>query len=552
MKDTGLKTPSEITAESSVNAGVATAPGPYIKHIFISWLLFSLLFWIAAYNKPFHVDEFFSWIYAERSSFSEIILLKEFGIGHPPLFHLIQKTVQTVLPDYHPLQVRLANYFIGSIFIVTLLKSFSSYRTSPIFFYAVACSAAVLDTFVFSRMWGLVCCMSLMLLLSGESYRSNRCSSRLAVFTGCFVLGILADYNFIVLLPYVLIVLGVKTRRMILTIAGLLITGTAASVLIAAVRGGFSSQTLFAPASSVLHIFHETGLVIFRFWFEEPYLLSLLAVTISMWMIIRRRNTSEAAGKDAKMSSFLFYMPAPLIAIIFDVAVRSDLLRLQYAVVILILVAAMAIIIGRRELSALWESLSNPLTAAIICACMIVLLANIFFWRNLVDTRFLIILLPFFLILLYQKLPAFLSITPSIVLIISGLLYVSSCAVSDEFPPPAPGADKPVVFQNAHSVSNYYLRADPSSSRMFYIIDTSDFSKHCRTCLLKSDKINFDKWEAFRFIGRMNFPPDNMIPAQFALSASLNASHTYIDEIQFRHLRPIPISQYVMHEYRRL
>jgi len=48
-----------------------------LKYIFILWVIFSSVYWIAAYNKPFYADEFYSWVYAERCTFKEIILLKE-------------------------------------------------------------------------------------------------------------------------------------------------------------------------------------------------------------------------------------------------------------------------------------------------------------------------------------------------------------------------------------------------------------------------------------------------------------------------------------------
>ena len=48
------------------------------KYFLISWIIFTAFYFTAAYNKPFHVDEFYSWVYAERCTFKEIILLTDF------------------------------------------------------------------------------------------------------------------------------------------------------------------------------------------------------------------------------------------------------------------------------------------------------------------------------------------------------------------------------------------------------------------------------------------------------------------------------------------
>ena len=93
-----------------------------IKHILVSLVIFSSLYWFAAYYKPFHVDEFYSWVYASRCTFKEIFMSKDTGIGHQPLYHIIQKLVQTLFQPYHFSHVRLANYLIGSLFVAIFVS----------------------------------------------------------------------------------------------------------------------------------------------------------------------------------------------------------------------------------------------------------------------------------------------------------------------------------------------------------------------------------------------------------------------------------------------
>ena len=120
------------TVMPQIQSTATTNTADRLKHILIAWILFSTVYWIAAYNKPYHVDEFYSWVYAERCTFKDIFLLKEFGIGHPPLFHLVQKSVQSLFPTYHPAQVRLANYLFGSVFVMLLVSMLSHYRNIPV------------------------------------------------------------------------------------------------------------------------------------------------------------------------------------------------------------------------------------------------------------------------------------------------------------------------------------------------------------------------------------------------------------------------------------
>ena len=176
-------------------------------YLILPWIVFSIFYWVAAYFKPFNVDEFFSWVYAERCSFWEIITLRDTGIGHPPLFHLLQKTVQVCFSVYHPLQVRLVNYVVGSVFIILLSRILKREQAVPGFFLAVASSACVLNVFVFSRMWGLVCLASLLLVWSGEKYVKARTRKNAIVFGIVAIFGFVSDYGFVLLIPYMIIVI---------------------------------------------------------------------------------------------------------------------------------------------------------------------------------------------------------------------------------------------------------------------------------------------------------------------------------------------------------
>ena len=119
-----------------------------LKYILIPWFLFTILYWTASLYKGFHIDEFFSWVYTQRSSVTEIFQLKDFGIGHPPIYHFLQKIIQTIFTNYHPFQVRVINYLVGSFFIVLLIRLVSKHRENLLFLYSLCFYATILDIFL--------------------------------------------------------------------------------------------------------------------------------------------------------------------------------------------------------------------------------------------------------------------------------------------------------------------------------------------------------------------------------------------------------------------
>ena len=165
-------------------------------HIAAAWVLFSIAYWFAAFHKPVHVDEFYSWVYAERCSFAGILSLADHGIGHPPLYHVLQKMAAILLPHSFPISLRIVNYIAGSIFIILFVRLLLLQRHLPVFCYGAACSAIILNAFLFSRMYGLVLLFSLLFYWFGEKYYERANLKNAALLLSVFTLGMYADYNF--------------------------------------------------------------------------------------------------------------------------------------------------------------------------------------------------------------------------------------------------------------------------------------------------------------------------------------------------------------------
>ena len=250
-----------------------------------SLVVFTLFYWSAAYFKPFHVDEFFSWVYAERCTLTEILFLKDFGIGHPPLFHLLQKVVIELFPAFHFLQVRLVNFVVGAIFVSFIVIILSKHGRLGIYPVSIACSASVINLFVFSRMWGLVCLSSLLLLWAGEMYVCTDGARYFAGMVMAFAFGFISDYNFVLMVPYLGFVFG--NRRSSLNpykiMYAVLVPALLLSVLLKAWIDKDARYIFYYFASSITKVIFEAANMMINFWFFEPFMLAVLVLAATAY-----------------------------------------------------------------------------------------------------------------------------------------------------------------------------------------------------------------------------------------------------------------------------
>ena len=105
-------------------------------------------------------------------------MLKEFGIGHPPLYHLLQKLVQNFIPFYHPAVVRLVKYLLGQFWWWRRRFIFSSVAL-PRYFVTGSPVFSNSQCIYISWMYGLILLVSLLLVMAGEKYLQNFQSQRI-------------------------------------------------------------------------------------------------------------------------------------------------------------------------------------------------------------------------------------------------------------------------------------------------------------------------------------------------------------------------------------
>ncbi|HRZ26465.1 MAG TPA: glycosyltransferase family 39 protein, partial [Spirochaetota bacterium] len=248
-------------------------------YLFLMLLVFSLMYWHAAWNKPFHVDEFYSWVYSYRCTFSEIMMMKDAGIGHPPLYHLLQKVVQTLCTDYHFLQVRLVNYIAAIFYIVSLAVIIYRSRKSYLLCLGVCLSATVFELFLFSRMYGVLSLMALWAYILAEKYINTGNNKYMLLLLLVVVAGFFSDYNFVLVVPCVVISLLWRARHggkiivsCFVLAAVLLISASLYRIVHSGVQTVWGAMRF--TASDTARALLETAYLILNFSFKELIALS--------------------------------------------------------------------------------------------------------------------------------------------------------------------------------------------------------------------------------------------------------------------------------------
>ncbi len=495
-----------------------------LRHVFFSWLIFSVFYIFSAYHKPFHVDEFYSWVYTERCSWEDILSLRvQHGIGHPPLYHLLQKLVQTVLHPYHYLHVRLANYLIGSLFIVLFVRFILKQKYIPFFCYGLAGSATILEIFIFSRMWGLICLSSFLLMWAGEEYFKSQKRRYLLLFFGSCVLGFSSDYSFIVLSLYFVIILFWRRFYLVylvyLYFIILFISLFTVLYRVAMTQEASFAFLLFYQIRDLGLLFLKTINVLFNFWFVELILISVLIFGILTVLEIFRRNNLKDCNLNilAKYFSFLISFCLDKLKHIFD-------LNRDY----------------------------NRVLLTVIGSWLIVLTFNPVFWTGIIRKRFLTILCPFLLLIIIRNYHKNALHVLTVILFCSGLIFASSNRVAGVYPPPSFTEDIPIIYQNEWAYATQYLRRPKRLPQNEFLADFSSFDMRCRLCTMGTNNIPFEQYNLLWVVWSNRSDPDKFMPADFARTREGLANLTWLDKLQFKYLTPLPKTQYLVFKYRKI
>jgi len=520
-----------------------------ILHLLFPCIIFTLFYWNAALSKPFHVDELFSWVYAERCSIQEILTLKDSGIGHPPFYHLIQKTIQIIFTEYHPYHIRIANYFIGLGFLIILIRFLQKYRSVPIFYCGLASSACILNIFVFSRMWGLVCLFSILFISIGESYLEKN-SNKLPLFLIIGILGITADYNFILLIPYMATVYLAKKRISISKnqLAGLVIIFMIAMFAISAIKYNLN-YAVYYSISSIPRMAFQTGNMIFKFLYVEPFLIAILCVClIYLFNWIRDRNDKERCSGQLTIAVLL-----TTILIIVHILIRYNDVEVRYLSLIIIgscVFLAYRIFMMDSEGDTL-ENENRRFAISIIFGILLLLSINPVMWTDVREGRFVAILLPLIIVIIYRSHRIYIINILSVIFLLSGILYSHSYAVGTFQPAPGNMGKNNFIYQNIITYSDQYLRYDKQKGREGYLIEMAPFDYSCRVCRLGKSNIEYENYQSVIIVGLDNFIAEGTLKRDFMLKDKKNIEMAEIDRIQNQYFTPILYQKMAIYEYSR-
>ncbi len=513
-------------------------------------VVFSIFYWVAALYKGFHVDEFYSWVYAERSSFLEILTLHDSGIGHPPLFHLGQKTIQSLFSCHHPFQVRLLNYIVGSLFIIFLASLLNQKNANRFFIFSLSVSAAILNTFVLARMWGMVCLASLFMLWAAERYLRQETYLNFALVIGAFLLGIFSDYNFILLFPFLILVLLNKhltKRKFRFTIVAVVLAGWSILIFFGIlVHKENMKYFVFYIVRGLTKICYEVYLMLFSWAAQEFVVLSLLIFLL----ILLYENRTYFRKKKSQINPFFVAAAGFILLVLLESLIQVEILRVRHVTIILVTILVFYFLSFRKPYREQENKEAMLFGLSFFTALIMLLSLNPFFYRTLIHQKFTIILLPFIVLILLNYSPRLLRLI-SVYFVISGIFFISSSAVDNAYVAPQINEDKLLVYETPGSFATQYLKTEMKSGQQPFILDATEFEKSCRVCSMGTNSIPFDEFDKFTVVGSYEFVTEKWIPTEFSLKSIEYPSFTPLDKFINKHLIPVRQVSYPIYRFTR-
>jgi hypothetical protein len=397
-------------------------------------------------------------------------------------------------------------------------------------------------------MWGLLCLSSLLLLWAGEKYHKKRQQRYIVALCGISVIGLLSDYNFILLFPYILVVIfSHKTffNKILFPsfLICLIITWTTSTYLSIKTKENSITWFFYSIFNDILKINFELGHVFFNFWFVELFLLSFLALILVYYFVYKLNGYKiDHNLYSVSITTFIFLISSHYL-------IRNDFLRLRHAV--LIIIGLMIILSCKIKITDIFyvNRDKNRLFLSIFGGLLILLSISPFFWRDLINSRFLQLLLPFLLLFVYLKSHRTVLYSISIIFVTSGVLYIFSEGVSDWYPP-ASVSERNVIFQNVPSYSTQFLRSKKENVARPYIIDTTEFKRSCRVCNIATKSLEVSGSDKILAIGYHDWDHKKYIPEGYEIIKK-NDNLTWLDKLQFKYLTPIHSKRFAIFEYQK-
>lgn len=507
--------------------------------------LFSVLFWVGAVLKPMHVDEFYSWLYTQRYGLSDILAMKEMGIGHPPLYHLVQKMSQWIFDIDNLYLVRLPNYLLGIVFITLFVKFMA--RINPVEkyqYFGVFISASILDTFILARMWGLLCLASLLLLMTYYSYRQAPVRENKLKFILAVIFGLMSDFNFLVFLPmFFYVIFDMKSFKKSIVISSAIIL-----LLWVVKQRNYTidrlETTYLRLISNVQLFFTEFLQSVFNFWYWEIFALAIFSA-ILLTIKFMKKEAPLALVKFLKWA--LFPGLAGMVLLEF-LHVQNFLSSFPVFILASGVIGFNLYFFIKLRVFDLLNNDQRVVLGVYFFTFILILFMTSVFWRNLVNVRFLVLLVPWTIFFLIRTLNVKQFNIVNIIMIISGLFYGVSSGIAQSYPANIDIEGKNIIHYNPNTISTYYFFYRENPQNIPYILNKTNYQKSCRICDFGDNRIPYDELNRLLILAKKSNDYSDQIPAEFTLEQVTEASYNYFDNRLGKIFTPVYKNKYFLYE----
>ena len=140
----------------------------------------------------------------------------------------------------------------------------------------------------------------------------------------------------------------------------------------------------------------------------------------------------------------------------------------------------------------------------------------------------------------------------SVLLFISGFLYITSLGISEYFPPTINFPYKNIIFHDHSAYANYYLKSSNTLKITPSFISFYDVDKACRLCRIGRIAYNFENFEKVIILGRNDFDYDEFAKLNnlFLFERKL-IGMSLLDRLQFNWLTPVFRWRYYLFTFKR-
>jgi len=398
----------------------------------------------------------------------------------------------------------------------------------------------------------------MLLLIVGETYSETRKKKHLYLIVEIVILGCLADYNFILLTPYVIFVLSSERsywRRIIYLTGSLLLVWALSRLIKIGFYQGELVRCVYRLFEDFIYLHHVLSNLILYFNFEELLVGTLLVICLSFvgyvgWAWKARSSTLNASKLHLQIASWF------TILMLIHFLIWKDYVRVRGVFAVVGLLVILAIWRISRSKFTECDPVNKRLVLSLMGSICLLLALNPLMHRELLEVRFLLALSPLVFFMIVRNLSPLMIRIFSVVLMMSGALYLLSASISTSYPIPDLGTSSPVIFEDEFAYADRYLRSDPKDRGEPFILDFSRFDAFCRVCRMGTDDIPYGSMDRFLVVTRhvevtrLNIDPRQFIPLEYSLVSKYDALN-WLDRIQFKYLTPMDRMHFVVWEFQK-